>query len=121
MPLVVALTVVAVLAAIGLTNMILPFFFDLLFVKDMSGEKGTAVLDAAGKIKQYVDAEGIPSMDLRHNPNGSLFAIEGITSPAGRILGKMGHTERSGEGLYLNIPGNRCQPLFEGGVDYFRL
>ena len=79
-------------------------------------------LAAKGQIAtQYVDAEGIPSMDLRHNPNGSLFAIEGITSPDGRILGKMGHTERSGEGLYLNIPGNRCQPLFEGGVDYFRL
>ena len=65
-------------------------------------------------------AAGTPSMDLAVNPNGSLLAIEGITSPDGRVLGKMGHTERSGAGLYKNAFGNAYQPLFEGGVDYFR-
>ena len=69
---------------------------------------------------QYVDEEGVPAMDALHNPNGSVLAIEGITSPDGRILGKMGHTERSGEYLYKNIPGDKYQPLFEGGMDYFR-
>ncbi len=70
---------------------------------------------------QYVDLSGEASMDMRFNPNGSYFAVEGITSPDGRVLGKMGHTERSGENLYKNVPGNKYQPLFEGGVDYFRL
>jgi len=69
---------------------------------------------------QYVNLAGTPTMDLRHNPNGSLWAIEGITSPDGRILGKMGHTERSGKDLYKNVEGNTFQPLFEGGVAYFR-
>ena len=69
---------------------------------------------------QYVDAAGQPSMDLAVNPNGSVLAIEGITSPDGRVLGKMGHTERAGAGLYKNAFGNTYQPLFEGGVDYFR-
>ena len=69
---------------------------------------------------QYVDAAGQPSMDLAVNPNGSMLAIEGITSPDGRVLGKMGHTERAGAGLYKNAFGNTYQPLFEGGVDYFR-
>lgn len=68
---------------------------------------------------QYVDAEGKPSMDLLYNPNGSVLAIEGITSPDGRILGKMGHSERAGEGLYKNVPGNLYQPIFEAGVKYF--
>lgn len=69
---------------------------------------------------QYVDAAGVPSMDLRVNPNGSLLAIEGITSPDGRVLGKMGHSERSGAGLYKNVPGQTMyQPIFEGGVAYF--
>ena len=69
---------------------------------------------------QYVDAAGQPSMDLAVNPNGSVLAIEGITSPDGHVLGKMGHTERAGAGLYKNTFGNTYQPLFEGGVDYFR-
>ena len=70
---------------------------------------------------QYVDLNGEPTMDQRYNPNGSVLAIEGITSPDGRVLGKMGHTERSGDELYKNVPGNKYQPLFEGGVDYFKL
>ena len=77
-------------------------------------------MKAAGQIAtQYVDADGMPSMDLSVNPNGSMLAIEGITSPDGRIFGKMGHTERSGNGLYKNVPGDLYQPLFEGGVGYF--
>ncbi len=70
---------------------------------------------------QYVDENGCPSMNLDTNPNGSMLAIEGITSPDGRILGKMGHTERSGKGLYANIPraDELIQPLFESGVCYF--
>ena len=58
-------------------------------------------------------------MDARFNPNASYFAIEAITSPDGRVLGKMGHTERSADYLYLNVPGDKHQPLFEGGVAYF--
>lgn len=79
-------------------------------------------LIAQGQIAtQYVDKAGMPTMDQRYNPNGSVLAIEGITSPDGRVLGKMGHTERSGNDLYKNVPGNKYQPLFEGGVDYFKL
>ena len=79
-----------------------------------------AQLKANGQIAtQYVDADGVPGMDLAVNPNGSVLAIEGITSPDGRIFGKMGHSERSGVGLYKNVPGNTYQPLFEGGVAYF--
>ncbi|MDD3410934.1 MAG: phosphoribosylformylglycinamidine synthase [Eubacteriales bacterium] len=69
---------------------------------------------------QYVDLSGEPTMDLRYNPNGSVLAIEGITSPDGRVLGKMGHTERSGRNLYKNVEGNLYQPIFEGGVEYFK-
>ena len=84
-------------------------------------EKLIQKLIANGQIAtQYVDLNGLPSMDLRFNPNASYHAIEGITSPDGRILGKMGHTERSGEGLYKNVPGNTFQPLFESGVQYFK-
>lgn len=68
---------------------------------------------------QYVDENGIPSMDIAHNPNGSLAAIEGITSPCGRVLGKMGHTERSGVLVAKNIPGDKHQPIFKAGVNYF--
>jgi phosphoribosylformylglycinamidine synthase len=68
---------------------------------------------------QYVDEQGVPSLDLAVNPNGSAWAIEGITSPDGRVLGKMGHTERYSAGCFANVPGNPYQPLFEGGVAYF--
>ena len=68
---------------------------------------------------QYVAPNGRALEHLTTNPNGSVFNIEGITSPDGRILGKMGHSERSGEGLYKNVPGNAYQPIFEGGVAYF--
>lgn len=70
---------------------------------------------------QYVDLDGNPTMDIEHNPNGSACAIEAITSPDGRILGKMGHTERFGDNLYKNVPGNKDQKLFAGAVKYFTL
>ncbi len=69
---------------------------------------------------QYTDLSGAPSMDISYNPNGSMLAIEGITSPDGRVLGKMGHTERAGEFVGRNIYGNKYQPIFQAGVDYFR-
>ena len=70
---------------------------------------------------QYVDLNGNPAMDINVNPNGSLEAIEGIFSPDGRVFGKMGHSERSGEYLYKNVTGDKYQPIFEGGVDYFKV
>jgi len=69
---------------------------------------------------QYVDLDGNPSNDIIYTPNGSYEAIEGITSPDGRILGKMAHSERTGRGVAINIPGNQYQPIFTGGVNYFR-
>ncbi|NNM31247.1 MAG: phosphoribosylformylglycinamidine synthase, partial [Akkermansiaceae bacterium] len=68
---------------------------------------------------QYCDHDGNPSMDISVNPNGSLFAIEGITSPDGRIFGKMGHTERRGTHVAKNIPGDKHQPIFKAGIAYF--
>ena len=80
-----------------------------------------AQLRANGQLAtQYVDLDGEPSMDLRYDPNGSVLAVEGITSADGRVFGKMGHSERSGLGLYANVPGDKLQPIFEGGVEYFK-
>ena len=69
---------------------------------------------------QYVDNKGNISLDMPFNPNGSMLGIEGITSPDGRVLGKMGHSERIGENLYKNVPGNFDQKIFESGVNYFK-
>jgi len=69
---------------------------------------------------QYVDLDGNATADVRFNPNGSIFAIEGITSPDGRVLGKMGHSERIGAGLYKNVPGNYDIRMFEAAVKYFK-
>ncbi len=69
---------------------------------------------------QYVDFNGEPSMDIAFNPNGSMCAIEGITSPDGRVLGKMGHTERYTKYVGQNIFGEKYQPIFENGVKYFK-
>jgi phosphoribosylformylglycinamidine synthase len=69
---------------------------------------------------QYVDLEGKPTNDIRFNPNGSAFAVEGITSPDGRVFGKMGHSERIGGGLYKNVPGRYDMGMFESAVKYFR-
>ena len=70
---------------------------------------------------RYVDLSGKPTMDEDFNPNGSYAAIEGITSPDGRVLGKMGHTERISSDTCVNVDGNKEQLLFKGGVDYFRI
>ena len=78
-------------------------------------------LAANGQIAtQYVDLNGNPTMDTSFNPNGSLFAIEGITSPDGRVFGKMGHSERIADGLYRNVPGNYDIRMFEAAVKYFK-
>ncbi|MBE6916628.1 MAG: phosphoribosylformylglycinamidine synthase [Ruminococcaceae bacterium] len=78
-------------------------------------------LAANGQIAtQYVDLDGVPTMDTAFNPNGSLFAIEGITSPDGRVLGKMGHSERFADGLYRNVPGEYDMKLFASAVKYFK-
>lgn len=78
-------------------------------------------LAANGQIAtQYCDLSGKPTMEYPFNPNGSAWAIEGITSPDGRVFGKMGHTERSGENLYKNCCGNFDMKLFESGVKYFK-
>ena len=69
---------------------------------------------------QYVDLTGAPSMDTSFNPNGALWAIEGITSPDGRVLGKMGHSERIGPNLYRNVPGEYDMGLFRSAVKYFK-
>ncbi len=79
-----------------------------------------ARLAANGQIAfQYCDAAGTPSYDIACNPNGSYQAIEGILSPDGRVLGKMGHSERRGNDVGKNIPGNKNQPIFAAGVAYF--
>lgn len=69
---------------------------------------------------QYVDFDGNPTYDIRFNPNGSLHAVEGITSPGGRIFGKMGHSERYSVYTFKNVPGDMDQKLFESGVEYFK-
>ena len=84
-------------------------------------EEETAKLAENGQIAtQYVDLNGQPTDDVHFNPNGSVCAIEGITSPDGRVFGKMGHSERIGAGLYRNVPGEYDMKMFEAAVDYFR-
>ncbi len=68
---------------------------------------------------QYVDAQGNPTYDIHYNPNGSVCAIEGITSPDGRVIGKMGHSERIGDGLYKNVYGDYDIKMFKSAVEYF--
>ncbi len=94
----------------------------------ISHGEGRFVADAAmleelekhGQIAtQYVDLEGNPTMDIRYNPNGSVMAIEGITSKDGRIFGKMGHDERFTAHTFMNVPGDKDQKIFEAGVEYF--
>ncbi len=87
----------------------------------LASEAVVRELEAKGQIAtQYVDFNGNPSYDIKYNVNGSLYAIEGITSPDGRVLGKMGHSERIGRGLYKNVPGEKDQLIFEAGVNYFK-
>lgn len=78
-------------------------------------------LGANGQIAtQYVDFDGKPSSDIRFNPNGSMYAVEGMTSPDGRVFGKMGHAERTGYGLYKNVDGLYDMKMFESAVKFFR-
>ena len=78
-------------------------------------------LAANGQIAtQYVGEDGNATADIRYNPNGSLFAVEGITSPDGRVFGKMGHSERYAPDLYRNVPGCYDIRMFESAVRYFR-
>ena len=80
-----------------------------------------SLLKKSGRIcTQYVDDNGIPTAKTPHNPNGSMYAIEGLISPCGRILGKMGHVERAGEGLSKNVPGEKTMDIFSAGVKYFK-
>ena len=80
-----------------------------------------AELNAAGQIAtQYVDLNGNPTSDVRFNPNNSAFAVEGITSPDGRVIGKMGHSERIGNGLYKNVIGEYDIKMFRSAVEYFK-
>ena len=84
-------------------------------------EKLLRQLAANGQIAtQYVDLDGNPTDDIRYNPNDSAFAVEGITSPDGRVFGKMGHSERIGNGLYKNVPGSFDMKMFESAVKYFK-
>jgi len=84
------------------------------------GDELLSQMAANGQIAtQYVDLNGIPSMDISANPNGSRAAIEGITSPDGRIYGKMAHSERFGAHLYKNVPGGRPPRMFGSAVEYF--
>ncbi len=69
---------------------------------------------------QYVDLDGNATVDVQYNPNDSIFAVEGITSPDGRVFGKMGHSERVGSGLYKNVPGNYDIRMFEAAAKYYK-
>ena len=69
---------------------------------------------------QYVDADGNASADIRYNPSASALAVEAVTSPDGRIIGRMGHAERVASGLYRNIPGEYLNDMFENAVRYFK-
>ena len=87
----------------------------------LASEELVRQLAANGQIAtQYVDLEDRATADVHFNPNGSVYAIEGITSPDGRVFGKMGHSERVGSGLYRNVPGNYDIRMFESAVQYFR-
>ena len=85
----------------------------------VTAEEFAELRDNGQIFTQYVDFEGKPSMDSKYNPNGSVNAIEGITSKNGQIIGKMGHSERYEEGLFQNIPGSKDQHLFASAVKYF--
>ena len=85
----------------------------------VTAEEFAELRDNGQIFSQYVDFDGKPSMDSKYNPNGSVNAIEGITSKNGQIIGKMGHSERYEDGLFRNIPGNKDQHLFASAVRYF--
>ena len=95
-----------------------------IMIIEVIGAFTTVVKNAAMQIitikSQYADISGNATMQSPFNPNGSMWAIEGITSPDGRVLGKMGHSERIGENLYKNVEGNFDMKIFESGVNYFK-
>lgn len=87
----------------------------------MADEATIKALAENGQIAtQYVNEMGVPTYDIKYNPNGSIYAVEGITSPDGRVLGKMGHSERIGNGVFTNVPGEKDQKIFLSGVEYFK-
>ena len=87
----------------------------------LASDEIVAELAANGQIAtQYVDMDGKPTYDVHFNPNGSVMAIEGITSPDGRVFGKMGHSERIGSGLYRNVDGNYDIGMFRAAVKFFK-
>lgn len=87
----------------------------------MADEETIKALAENGQIAtQYVNEAGAPTYDIKYNPNGSIYAVEGITSPDGRVLGKMGHSERIGNGVFINVPGEKDQKIFLSGVEYFK-
>lgn len=89
--------------------------------KFVAGDEVLKELIANGQIAtQYVDFKGNAAMDIAYNPNHSVMAVEAITSPDGRILGKMAHSERAGNNIFKNVPGNKDQRIFEAGVNYFK-
>ncbi len=89
--------------------------------KFVASEEVMQELIANGQVAtQYVDEKGNATYDIDYNPNGSVYAVEGITSKDGRILGKMAHSERSYRGNIINVPGNMDQKLFESGIEYFK-
>jgi phosphoribosylformylglycinamidine synthase len=86
-----------------------------------AGKAAVSELVRNGQVAtQYVDMDGNPTYDVSFNPNGSIEAIEGITSPDGRILGKMGHSERAGKNITENVPGDKYQMIFAAGLEYYR-
>lgn len=86
----------------------------------VSKEDAIRLFDEGCVAFQYVDENGNPTMDELHNPNGSYYAIEGIVSPDGLILGKMGHSERKGDNVFKNISGNKNQDIFKNAINYFK-
>ncbi|SMC87653.1 phosphoribosylformylglycinamidine synthase [Papillibacter cinnamivorans] len=87
----------------------------------VASETSLASLQKSGQIAtQYTDVGGRPSMDISVNPNGSLLCVEGLFSPDGRVFGKMGHIERRGDFVAVNLPGNKHMPVFESGAAYYR-
>ena len=84
-----------------------------------SQEELDKLIKAGQVATQYVDMNNLATMVSPYNPNGSMYGIEGIISPDGRVLGKMGHAERLDENLYKNVEGNYDMKLFESGVKYF--
>jgi len=88
----------------------------------LCSEETARALAANGQVAtQYADLSGNATMNIAHNPNGSILAIEGITSPDGRVFGKMGHSERIGDNLYINVDGKYDMQMFESAVDYYNI